>query len=97
MYLSKSKYCKGVQCKKILWLEKNKPEVKEEIDNSSVFDNGTNVGILAQDLFGKHTVVEFNEDLSKMIDDTNKKAIIGSLEKANDAINGLSGTIIIND
>lgn len=72
MYLSKSKYCKGIQCKKILWLEKNKSEVKQELDNSSVFDNGTEVGILAQDLFGEHKVVEFNQDLSKMINDTNK-------------------------
>ncbi len=26
VHLSKSKYCKCVQCKKILWLEKYKPE-----------------------------------------------------------------------
>ena len=26
VYLSKSKYCKCVQCKKILWLKKYKPE-----------------------------------------------------------------------
>ena len=71
MYLSKSKYCKAVQCKKMLWLEKYKSEEQEEIDNSSVFDNGTNVGLLAQDLFDNHKVVEFNEDLSKMIDKTN--------------------------
>lgn len=25
-YLSKSKYCKAVQCDKILWLDKNKRE-----------------------------------------------------------------------
>ena len=24
--LSKSKYCKGIQCKKILWLDKYKPD-----------------------------------------------------------------------
>ena len=31
MNLSKSKYCNAVQCKKILWLNKYKSEVKEEI------------------------------------------------------------------
>ena len=71
MYLSKSKYCKAIQCEKILWLEKYKPEEKEDILNDSVLDNGTDIGILAQQLFGEHKVVEFNEDLSKMIDDTN--------------------------
>ena len=30
MNLSKSKYCLGVTCKKKLWLETNKPEVKEK-------------------------------------------------------------------
>ncbi|MBR1416253.1 MAG: DUF2779 domain-containing protein [Bacilli bacterium] len=71
MYLSKSKYCKGFQCEKMLWLEKNMPEKSEDINNDNVFDNGTEVGILAQDLFGPHKVVEFNEDLSQMIEDTN--------------------------
>ena len=70
MNLSKSKYCLGFQCEKILWLDKYKSEFREDIDNEAVLDNGTNVGIIAQDLFGKHTVVEFNKYLSKMIDDT---------------------------
>ena len=70
MYLSKSKYCLGIQCEKILWLDKNKSEVKEDINNDAVFDNGTEVGILAQNLFGPHKVVTFNKDLSKMIEDT---------------------------
>ena len=52
MYLSKSKYCKALQCNKELWLDVNKPEVKSTISNESVLDNGTEVGILAQDLFG---------------------------------------------
>ena len=70
MYLSKSKYTLGLQCEKILWLDKNKSEVKEEINNDNVLDNGTEVGILAQDLFENKKVVEFNKDLSKMIEDT---------------------------
>ena len=72
MNLSKSLYCKAVQCNKMLWLEKNHPEEKVEIDNESVLDNGTEVGEYAKDLFGTHIDIEFNKDLNKMIEDTNK-------------------------
>ena len=72
MNLSKSKYCKAVQCEKMLWLDKYKREVKEEIDNESVLENGTNVGELAKKLFGKYIDIEFNNDLNKMIDDTKR-------------------------
>ena len=70
MYLSKSKYCKAVQCYKMLWLDKNKPEEAVVVDNSSVLDNGTAVGETAKDLFGFHFDVSFNEDLNMMIKDT---------------------------
>ena len=70
MNLSKSSYCKGIQCKKMLWLEDNCPFEKSEIDNTSVFDNGTEVGILAKDLFGKHIDIEFDNNLQNMIDKT---------------------------
>ena len=72
MYLSKSKYCKGIQCNKILWLDQYKSEVKEEVDNSAVLDNGTEIGILAQQLFDNYKVVDFDENLQNMIDDTKK-------------------------
>ena len=32
MYLSKSKYCNAVQCKKMLWLNEYKPEEKESLN-----------------------------------------------------------------
>ena len=70
MYLSKSLYCNAIQCNKMLWLEKNYPEEKEEVANDSVLDNGTEVGLLAKDLFGKSIDIEFNKDLNKMIEDT---------------------------
>ena len=52
-YLSKSLYIKGLQCHKALWLHKYKPELQDEVSDSlqAVFDSGTNVGILAQQLF----------------------------------------------
>ena len=82
MNLSKSKYCQGIQCKKILWLNKYKPWEREEVNNESVLENGTRVGEVAKTLFGDNIDIEFNEDLSKMIKDTeivinnNKDAII---------------------
>lgn len=70
MYISKSKYCNGVQCKKMLWLDKYCYDEKGEVDNQSILDNGADVGILAKDLFGDYIDIEFNQDLSKMIKDT---------------------------
>ena len=49
LYLSKSKYCKCVQCKKILWLKKYKPEVAVESEKDAVFENGNKVGQLAKE------------------------------------------------
>lgn len=70
MYLSKSKYCKAVQCNKILWLEKNKRDVATDTSSKSVLENGTTVGELARGLFGNYTNVEYNQDKSQMIEQT---------------------------
>lgn len=70
MNLSKSKYCNGLQCKKMLWLYKNKPTEKEEVNNQSVFDNGNDVHEVARKLLGEDINIPFNEDLTQMIKDT---------------------------
>ena len=70
IYLSKSKYCKAKQCNKALWLSKYNPEVATAIDNQSVLDNGTEVGELARGIFGEYINVEYNEDLSIMLQQT---------------------------
>lgn len=72
MNLSKSKYCNGIQCKKMLWLDKYKPEEKKELNNQAVFDNGNDVHELARKLLGEDINIAFNEDLSQMIKDTEK-------------------------
>lgn len=72
MYLSKSKYCNAIQCLKMLWLNEFKPEEKEDVKNSSVLENGTEVGIVAKDLLGSSIDIEFNENLQTMIEDTKK-------------------------
>ena len=52
MGLSKSKYCSGLQCPKILWLQENKPEEAEDTAQDSVMENGTMVGEVARGYFG---------------------------------------------
>lgn len=78
VYLSKSKYCKAKQCQKILWLDRYKQEVKVQTLKEMIFKNGTMVGELARELFGKYVNIEFNSDLSKMIEDTKEELKNGS-------------------
>lgn len=51
--LSKSTYMRGIKCHKSLYLNKHGKELRDEISDSQqfVFDQGTNVGILARELF----------------------------------------------
>ena len=69
-YLSKSKYCKGMQCPKILWLDKYNSEVAVDTAKQSVFENGRKVGELARKLFGKFINIEYDKDLNVMIANT---------------------------
>lgn len=79
--ISKSLYCNFVQCKKMLWLKKYKPEEYVDTMNQSVLDNGNEVGDLARSYFGNYSLVKYNEVLIKMIMETkeylkqNKKVI----------------------
>lgn len=70
VYLSKTKYCRAKQCKKMLWMDKYKPEEQEQVTPDSVFENGTKVGELAKGLFGKYEDVEYNKDKTQMIAQT---------------------------
>ncbi len=70
MNLSKSRYCRGIQCPKMLWLEKYKPAVIEESDNSSVLEQGNVVHEVARYLFGEHINIEYTDNLNEMIKDT---------------------------
>jgi hypothetical protein len=50
--LSKSKIMRGKQCHKSLWLYKHQPELREiSAGQEAIFQAGTDVGVLAQDLF----------------------------------------------
>lgn len=70
MNLSKSSYCRGIQCKKILWLEKHKPEEKQETNNDRILEQGNDIHEVARYLFGSHINIEYRENLSQMIEDT---------------------------
>ena len=70
LYLSKSRYCRAVQCPKMLWLEDNKPDLfDKEVLKDSVLDNGNEVGDLAMGLFGPYTEVPHG-NLSEMVEKT---------------------------
>lgn len=51
--LSKSSFVKGCQCEKALYLHRYHPELRAEITDrqQAVFDRGTDVGVLARQLF----------------------------------------------
>lgn len=70
MNLSKSRYCRGIQCKKMLWLEQNKPEEKENDNNESILEQGNIIHEVARYLFGNHINIEYTDNLNEMIKDT---------------------------
>lgn len=70
VYLSKSKYCRAKQCNKMLWLDKNMPEVFEQTASDEILRSGAKVGALARDLFGKYVNVEYNKNLDVMVEQT---------------------------
>jgi len=70
MNLSKSRYCRGLQCKKMLWLEKNRPEEAIDLNNGSILEQGNDIHEVAKYLFGEHINIEYNENLKEMISDT---------------------------
>ena len=68
IYLSKSKYCLGVQCPKMLWLKTFKnEEFDESVNNENVLKNGNIVGDLAMGLFGEYKEVPFGDVKEKII------------------------------
>ena len=87
---SKSRYCSGVQCPKILWLKKNKPELFDSsVMNETILNTGNEVGDLAMGLFGDFTEVPFSENLSDMIPATQKLLDNGvkNIAEASDMLN----------
>ena len=78
LHLSKSRYCSAVQCPKMLWLKKNKPEAFDDsVVNQAVLDRGNDVGDFAMGLFGDYVEVPYG-DLSGMIAKTEELVETGT-------------------
>lgn len=75
--LSKSGYCKGIQCPKILWLDSNMPELAENVIPQHIVETGIRVGELARSYFGTYSLVEFSSDQRERIDETNRLISLG--------------------
>ena len=72
MNLSKSKYCKGIQCPKMLWMDKHKRELFDEsVMNQNILDSGNAVGNVAMGYYGDFAEVSFDyTNMQKMIEQT---------------------------
>ncbi len=90
-HISKSKYCSGIQCPKILWLKENKPEVFDvSAMNQAVLETGSEVGDLAMGLFGDFTEVPYSNP-TQMIKTTQELIKRGTevITEASFAVEGL--------
>ena len=68
--LSKTKYCRGFQCPKMLWMDFHMPEKAEDVANETVLANGHLVGDLAREYFGNYELVAFDYNKKIMADKT---------------------------
>lgn len=60
--LSKSRYIKGLQCHKALWLVTHKPELREESESATqAFAQGHKIGELAQNIFPGGVLIPFDD------------------------------------
>ncbi len=76
--LSKSRYCKGLQCPKILWMDKYMPDKAEDVLPESVMATGNMVGDLARRYYGSFDLVEFDFDKEVMAKKTRQFMEAGS-------------------
>ena len=90
MRLSKSSFIRGVQCEKMLYLDKHHSDLREEssVSKEAIFEQGTNVGLLAQDLFkgGYDASPDDYSRISKSLINT-KKAIENGEKSSQKIIN----------
>ena len=78
-FLSKSQFTRGLQCHKSLWLFKNRPELRTEPDavQQARFAAGTEVGILAQQLFPDGVALKYENGIAKNISTTQQIIVSG--------------------
>jgi len=66
MQISKSRYLRGFQCPKMIWLDINNPELGTTTTDEATLETGNEVGTLAREYFGEHSVVEYNSNPAVM-------------------------------
>jgi hypothetical protein len=78
--LSKSLFTRGLQCHKSLWLYKFRPELRAQPDAAlqARFDMGTEVGILAQELFPGGHELSYENGFSRNIKKTQELLAAGA-------------------
>ncbi|WP_120946112.1 DUF2779 domain-containing protein [Helicobacter labacensis] len=96
--LSKSKFLKGMQCPKMLWLEKRKKEVfQPDTDFLQKAQNGQEVGQLARELFPGGREIVFNpENMAGMAKHT-KELIDQGVKTIYEATFVLEGIFVMVD
>lgn len=77
MNLSKSKYCRGLQCPKMLWMDMHMPEEATDLHKETIFAIGNEVGDLAMGYFGDFVEVPFDINVSTMIAKTSELLAAG--------------------
>ncbi len=61
MNLSKTRYTRGIQCPKMLWMDAHMPEkFDDSVLNEAILESGDNVGDLAMGYFGPFVEVSFD-------------------------------------
>ena len=69
-YLTKSKYVKGMQCPKMIWMDQHKPEEAVSKAMPSILQNGIKVGEVARSYFGDYSLVPFDFNIEAMCNET---------------------------
>ena len=67
MHLSKSRYCEGVQCEKILWLNEHGQDTVDDKGSEAILETGRKVGELAKGLFGDYEDVDYDNNIETNI------------------------------
>ena len=70
--MTKTEFCKGVQCPKILWLDSHMPEKAADVAPGHVLKTGSYAGEIARNYYGSCSLVEYAEDKGKMIEETQR-------------------------
>jgi len=79
MNLSKTRYCKGIQCPKILWMDKNMPDMFDQsVMDETRLSVGNEVGDLAMGFFGDFTEVPYSKDFAEMTETTKRLLSVGT-------------------